>query len=72
MCEARGAQRLYLRRPIRTVPPDGGFARKADAVSKQDTHFINVFSLVIGMLVAIAIGIFVLARAVGHTQDGRY
>jgi cytochrome c5 len=39
-------------------------------VSKQDTHFINVFSLVIGILVAIAIAIFALARDVAsHTQD---
>jgi cytochrome c5 len=39
-------------------------------VSKQDTHFINVFSLVIGLLVVIAIALFALARSVaGHTQD---
>jgi cytochrome c5 len=39
-------------------------------VSKQDTHFFNVFSLVIGLLVAIAIGLFALARIVAsHTQD---
>jgi cytochrome c5 len=39
-------------------------------VSKQDTHFFNVFSLVIGMLVAIAIMLFALARIVAsHTQD---
>jgi cytochrome c5 len=39
-------------------------------VSKQDTHFVNVFSLLIGLLVAIAIGIFALARIVAsHTQD---
>jgi cytochrome c5 len=39
-------------------------------VSKQDTHFFNVFSLVIGMLVAVAIGLFALARVVAsHTQD---
>jgi cytochrome c5 len=39
-------------------------------VSKQDTHFFNVFSLVIGLLVVIAIGIFALARVVaGETQD---
>jgi cytochrome c5 len=39
-------------------------------VSKQDTHFFNVFSLVIGLLVAIAIGIFVLARVVAsETQN---
>jgi cytochrome c5 len=40
------------------------------AVSKQDTHFFNVFSLVIGLLVAIAIAIFALARTVAsHTQE---
>ena len=39
-------------------------------MSKQDTHFINVFSLVIGILVAIVIAIFALARNVAsHTQD---
>ena len=38
-------------------------------MSKQDTHFINVFSMVIGLLVVVAIGIFVFARAIGRTQD---
>jgi cytochrome c5 len=39
-------------------------------VSKQDTHFINMFSLVIGVLVALAIVFFVAARAIGAaTQD---
>jgi cytochrome c5 len=39
-------------------------------VSKQDTHFVNVFSLVIALLVAIAICIFALARIVAsRTQD---
>ena len=39
-------------------------------MSKQDTHFFNVFSLIIGLLMAIAIGIFALARIVAsHTQD---
>lgn len=39
-------------------------------MSKQDTHFFNVFSLVIGLLLAIAIGIFAFARVVAsHTQD---
>jgi cytochrome c5 len=38
-------------------------------VSKQDTHFFNVFSLVIALLVAIAICLFALARVVAsHTQ----
>jgi cytochrome c5 len=39
-------------------------------VSKQDTHFFNVFSLVIGLLVAVAIALFALARSVAsHTQE---
>lgn len=33
-------------------------------MSKQDTHFFNTFSLVIGLLVAIALGIFAFARTV--------
>jgi cytochrome c5 len=41
-----------------------------EIVSKQDTHFFNTFSLVIGLLVAIAIGIFAFARVVAsETQD---
>jgi cytochrome c5 len=39
-------------------------------VSKQDSHFITVFSLVIGTLATVAIVIFVIARYVGaHTQE---
>jgi len=39
-------------------------------VSKQDTHFFNVFSMVIGLLIVIAILIFALARVVAsETQD---
>jgi len=38
-------------------------------VSKQDTHFINMFSLVIGALAAVAIVFFVVARGIGvHLQ----
>ncbi len=41
-------------------------------MSKQDTHFFNVFSLVIGLLVAIAIVLFVFARIVAsHTQEAQ-
>jgi len=40
-------------------------------VSKQDTHFINMFSLVIGILVAIAIVFFVVARGLGAATEGR-
>jgi cytochrome c5 len=39
-------------------------------VNKQDTHFFNVFTMVIGLLIVIAIAIFALARVVaGETQD---
>jgi cytochrome c5 len=39
-------------------------------VSRQDTHFVNVFSMVIGLLVAVAIALFALARIVAsHTQE---
>ena len=38
--------------------------------ARQDAQFINVFSLVIGVLVAIAVLIFAFSRAVaGRTQD---
>jgi len=39
-------------------------------MNKQDTHFVNVFSLVIALLVAFAVSIFALARVVAsRTQD---
>jgi cytochrome c5 len=39
-------------------------------VSRQDTHFFNVFSVVIALLIAVAIGIFAFARVVGsRTQE---
>ena len=39
-------------------------------MSKQDTHFFNVFSLVIGLLVAVALALFALARSVAsETQE---
>ena len=39
-------------------------------MSKQDTHFVNVFSMVIALLVAVAIVLFALARIVAsRTQD---
>jgi cytochrome c5 len=40
-------------------------------VSKQDTHFINMFSLVIGILVALAIVFFVVARGIGASTEGK-
>jgi cytochrome c5 len=39
-------------------------------VSKQDTHFVNTFSMVIGLLVLVAICIGAFARVVAaHTQE---
>lgn len=39
-------------------------------MSKQDTHFFNIFSMVIGLLVAVAIALFALSRIVAsHTQN---
>jgi cytochrome c5 len=59
----RGAERLYC------APASAGYATETN-VSKQDTHFFNVFSLVIGLLVAVTIVLFALARVVAsHTQD---
>jgi len=60
-----GAKPLYLILPRRIQQLGAD-----DIVSKQDTHFINVFSMVIGLLVAIAIALFALARVVAsQTQD---
>lgn len=38
-------------------------------MSKQDTHFFNVFSIVLGLLVGFAILVFALARYIGQTQN---
>lgn len=38
-------------------------------MSKQDTHFFNVFSVVLGLLAAFAILVFALARYVGKTEQ---
>ena len=39
-------------------------------MSKQDTHFVNTFSMVIGILVLVAICLIALARTVAaHTQE---
>lgn len=39
-------------------------------MSKQDTHFVNTFSMVIGLLVVVAICLIVVARTVAaHTQE---
>jgi cytochrome c5 len=58
-----GAERLYFAAKSQRAATDNN-------VSKQDTHFFNVFSMVIALLLAIAVGIFALARIVAsHTQD---
>jgi cytochrome c5 len=41
------------------------------SVSKQDTHFINMFSVVIGVLVAFAIVLFVVARSIGGAAEAK-
>ena len=44
-------------------------AKTGSTVSKQDTHFFNNFSMIVGGLIVVALMIFVLARVVaGHTQ----
>lgn len=54
-----------------TAPPQSGAGVCiGQIVSKQDTHFFNVFSLVIGLLVGVAIFLFALSRIVaGQTQE---
>jgi cytochrome c5 len=55
---------------VYTAPPIYQAFHADPNVSKQDTHFFNTFSMVIGLLIVIAIGIFALARVVaGETQD---
>lgn len=41
-------------------------------MSKQDTHFFNVFSLFIGVLVVVAILLFALARVVASQTQDKY
>lgn len=38
-------------------------------MSKHDSHFFNIFSVVLGLLVAFAIGVFALARYVGKHEQ---
>ncbi|HEY4340003.1 MAG TPA: c-type cytochrome [Steroidobacteraceae bacterium] len=39
-------------------------------MSKQDTHFVNTFSMVLGLLVVVALCLIALARTVAaHTQE---
>ncbi len=39
-------------------------------MSKQDTHFFNTFSMVIGLLVVVALALIALARVIAaHTQE---
>ena len=40
-------------------------------MSKQDTHFVDVFSMVIGLLVVVAIALFALARVVAGATQGQ-
>jgi cytochrome c5 len=56
------AQTVILHASFAQVPCEA-------SVSKQDTHFINMFSVVIGILVAIAIVFFVVARGIGGATE---
>ncbi len=38
-------------------------------MSKQDSHFFNIFSVVIGVLVVVAIVLFALARVIGNATQ---
>jgi cytochrome c5 len=38
-------------------------------VSKHDSHFFNVFSVVLGLLVAFAIGVFAFAHYIGEKEQ---
>src|SRR5579862_1001813 len=65
-----------LRRRLRSAELNGYTSRPFGAgntgrkVNKQDTHFINVFSVVIALLMTFAICIFALARLVAaSTQE---
>jgi cytochrome c5 len=40
-------------------------------MSKHDSHFFNNFSLVLGILVAVTIGLFAFARHVGAENQGK-
>jgi cytochrome c5 len=40
-------------------------------MSKQDSHFFNNFSLVLGILFAVTIGLFVFARHIGEENQGK-
>ena len=79
--DTRGPKSRPTTAPDRSTKPEAerlysaakfGRAATDNNVSKQDTHFFNVFSMVIALLLAIAVGIFALARIVAsHTQDLR-
>ena len=40
-------------------------------MSKQDSHFFNNFSLVLGILFAVTLGLFAFARHVGASHQGK-
>src|SRR5215510_6720394 len=40
-------------------------------MSKQDSHFFNNFSLILGILFAVTLGLFAFARHVGAVNQGK-
>jgi len=47
-------------------------APTGESVSKQDTHFLNMFSLVLGLLIGIAILLVILAKLVGSATQAQH
>lgn len=41
-------------------------------MSKQDSHFVNIFGLVLGILIAVGIVIFGVSRAVGNSTQRQH
>ena len=65
--QPRRPNRLLTRSRSGYTPAPVFFGR-GGAVSKHDDQFFNVFSAVIGLLIVVTIGIFVLARNMGDVQ----
>jgi len=40
-------------------------------MSKQDSHFFNNFSLILGILMAVTLGLFAFARHIGSAHQGK-
>jgi cytochrome c5 len=69
----RAGKLVYTAAPLdKGGNPSISTARADRIVSKQDTHFFNTFSLVIGLLVVIALILFAVGRIVGGGLQHEY